>query len=159
MRRNSRYINKLDYHLVILLLALVSCVSAYMGLRLLADKVRAANEFASPLPSAKLVEIEIPKYIEKEVYVLPQNVVDFIEMLWGDEAGDAIKVFTCESRLNPSVEHWNNNGSVDTGVAQINSVHGINQKWLRDYRINLLVAYKLWQEQGWRPWVCDYVLE
>ena len=57
------------------------------------------------------------------------------------------KVIWCESRNDP--EAFN---GADTGLAQINVVHGIPKRWLEDYRINLAVAKKLFDEQGLTPW-------
>ena len=95
----------------------------------------------SPTPSA----IEVREQIIRDVF--------------GADAEDAIKVFTCEGlRSNKCNDGLNKNGSVDCGVAQINSVHGVARKWLLNPEINIRIAYQLFQEQGWNPWVCKYVL-
>ena len=63
-----------------------------------------------------------------------------------------IQVAKCESGLNPDALNKNTNGSFDVGVFQINTVH--KQKNMTDFVKNIDYGYKLYQEQGLRPWVC-----
>lgn len=83
-----------------------------------------------------------------------QKIITYIREVFGKDAEDAIKVARCESGLRADAQGTNSNSSTDTGVFQINSVHGINPAYLKDYRINIDVAYKMFKEQGWNPWVC-----
>lgn len=82
-----------------------------------------------------------------------QLVIEEIREVFGKNADDAIKVFSCESGLKSKCnDGLNKNGSVDCGVGQINTVHGINRKWLLKPEINIRVAKQLFDEQGWNPW-------
>ena len=102
-----------------------------------------AQEAPQPTPTPD--HIEVRKQIVRDVF--------------GADGEDAIKVFTCEGlRSNKCNDGLNKNGSVDCGIAQINSVHGVARKWLLNPEINVRIAYQLFQEQGWNPWVCKYVL-
>ncbi len=69
---------------------------------------------------------------------------------FGEDAGTAIAVFRAESGLRCNAV----SRTYDYGVAQINAVH----QWrfrgdMFDCAENLRVAYQIYQEQGFRPWV------
>ena len=55
---------------------------------------------------------------------------------------------------DPSAQGHNTNGSVDTGLWQINSIHGIPTSQLMDPQANANAAFKIWKDAGnsWRPW-------
>jgi hypothetical protein len=92
-------------------------------------------------------------------YEIPKTIEGQIEMVFGVDAEDAKKVFTCESHLKANaVNNKNRNGSIDIGVAQINSVHSIPDAYLKNSMINLLVAKQIFDRQGWQPWTCRKVL-
>lgn len=63
-----------------------------------------------------------------------------------------IAVFKAESGLNPMAVNINKNGSVDIGVAQINSVHKKDQLELFDVDKNLAVAREIYEKQGIMAW-------
>lgn len=49
----------------------------------------------------------------------------------------------------------NDNGSTDTGLCMINSIHGYDEKWLKVAENNLEAAYKVWSDSGYEAW-SDY---
>lgn len=55
---------------------------------------------------------------------------------------------------DPAATHVNSNGSIDTGLWQINSVHGIPVSQLKDPTANAKAAFKIWSDAGrsWSPW-------
>jgi hypothetical protein len=64
--------------------------------------------------------------------------------------------FDCE------VTHKNNNGSIDYGLLQINSIHRVSveayfnepfETAMSDCFKNIDEAYRIWQDSGWNPWV------
>lgn len=69
----------------------------------------------------------------------------------------AIAVFRAESGLREDAINVNTNGSVDVGVAQINSVHfkkeGCSLKEVATMKGNIDCAYKIYKASGWSPWV------
>jgi hypothetical protein len=80
-------------------------------------------------------------------------VIAEIKEVFGKDGDDAVRVFTCESKLKSKCnDGLNKNGSVDCGIAQVNSVHGVSRKWLLKPEINIRVAKQLFDEQGWNPW-------
>ena len=67
---------------------------------------------------------------------------------------EAIKVFECESGLNEYAYNKNTNGTTDSGVAQVNSVHKQTVEAMWDAEKNLDFALALYERQGFSPWVC-----
>lgn len=87
-------------------------------------------------------------------YDQPKDIKEMIHFLFQENADNAIEVFTCESGLNPKAINKNTNGTIDVGVAQINSVHGVSERYLKNAWVNLTVAKSIFDAQGWTPWVC-----
>lgn len=91
---------------------------------------------------------------------LPIEIVEEIERVFGDDAENALKVAQCESGFRTVIcnDGLNRDGTVDCGIFQINSnVHGIDRKWLKNYRINIAAAKQLHDEWGnWSPWYSSY---
>ena len=85
----------------------------------------------------------------------PESIIDRV---FGKDAPEAKKVFTCESHLKADATHKNNDGSLDVGIAQINSVHSIPESYLKNPMINILVAKQIFDAQGWNPWTCKKAL-
>ena len=68
----------------------------------------------------------------------------------------ALAIAKCESSLNPKAYNdKNSNGSWDAGLFQINSVHGYTVNHLMDLENNVKIARKIYDRQGWKPWVCS----
>jgi hypothetical protein len=86
-----------------------------------------------------------------------------IGVVFGDQAGAATKVATCESGLDPAAVSA---GGGNHGLFQINDVHKAaftqvtGQPWsaVYDAHWNTLFAKHLVDGQGWRPWSCSRVL-
>lgn len=113
-------------------------------------QVEASNKLLSPLPEHYAAWTEVK---EVEVLRLPKNVEEEIRLVFGKDAENAIKVAKCESGMRvAAVNDKNTNGSTDVGLFQINSVHGIKAKWLKNQSIQIRVAHQLFLEQGWNPW-------
>jgi hypothetical protein len=55
---------------------------------------------------------------------------------------------------DPAATHTNSNGSIDTGLWQINSIHGIPVEQLKNPSANAAAAFKIWTDAGnsWKPW-------
>ena len=63
----------------------------------------------------------------------------------------AVAVMTAESARYIRAYNVNTNGSIDRGLFQINSIHGTCCTF--DAIKNARCAFKLYQEQGFKPWV------
>ena len=58
-----------------------------------------------------------------------------------------------ESGCNPqAINTSNSDGSTDTGLLQINSIHGIDPATLLDPAVNIQAAYRVYQSQGLEAW-------
>lgn len=79
-----------------------------------------------------------------------------INRIFGKDARVATAVFKAESGLRcNAINRANSNGSVDYGVAQINSIHmkkGYTEANLLDCETNLRVALAIFNRQGFEPW-------
>lgn len=83
--------------------------------------------------------------------------VTLIKKHFPDDADRALAVARCESGLNPFAQSKTNDG----GVFQINvAAHGERLKELGldiwDPEDNVKFARILYEEEGWRPWVCAW---
>jgi hypothetical protein len=72
----------------------------------------------------------------------------------------AIKIAWCESRLNPSALNGSNtNGTADRGLFQLNDGGtmqrlGVTSRMAFDPYHNARAAKILYDDRGWKPWVC-----
>lgn len=61
-----------------------------------------------------------------------------------------------DNSWKPEVQYkGNDNGSTDTGLCMINSIHGYGEEWLKVAENNLEAAYKVWSNSGYKAW-SDY---
>lgn len=58
--------------------------------------------------------------------------------------------------INPNAQHTNRDGSVDTGIFQINSIHGVGAEVLKNPELNVATARKIWGYQGYGAWAALY---
>ena len=64
-----------------------------------------------------------------------------------------LAIMAAESGCNPlAVNTANTDGSTDTGLMQINSVHGLDPETLLDPTVNIQAAYRIYQTQGLKAW-------
>lgn len=86
------------------------------------------------------------------------EVETYIREVFGADADRAIGVAKCESGLRKNaLNDKNRNGTVDHGLFQINSVHTKKRgsAFKTDWQANVRVAKQIFDEQGFRPWVCS----
>lgn len=95
---------------------------------------------------------------EKELKPTKANIVAYIMEVFGkygtDVAVQAIECFYSESGLRTEAYNFNNNGTEDRGVAQINSIHGMNPEDAHDFIKNIDMAEKVYVRAGqtFNPW-------
>lgn len=110
---------------------------------------------ASPLSNKEYVTVE--KVVEKKVFETPKTIEDKIRATFPEDPENAIKIARCESGLKEAAFNpANTNGTTDSGIFQINSVHGVAKHILMDSDVNIAVARVIYERAGnsWRPWVC-----
>lgn len=85
---------------------------------------------------------------------------EYIDTLFGAQAGQARSVAWCESTMNPGAV---SPGGGNHGLFQINNIHRASfervtgQPWSMRYDAyqNTLFAKWLFDQSGWRPWTCQ----
>ena len=105
-------------------------------------------------------EIDLPV---EDVFVLPDSCDsvhhdDFLEVAALADGGGfpveelhtAVAVAYAESNGKPNAVGKNRNGSKDSGLWQINSVHGFDD--LKNPEVNAGAAFYVWEKQGWSAW-------
>ena len=69
------------------------------------------------------------------------------------DAETMLAIMQAESSCNPeAVNTSNRDGSRDTGLMQINSIHGIDGETLKKPAENIATAYRIYQTQGLKAW-------
>ena len=63
-----------------------------------------------------------------------------------------IAIAKAESGMNPKAVNHNRNGSIDTGLFQVNSVHGYDGLSLFDPEKNIEAAREIYDKQGIQAW-------
>ena len=63
-----------------------------------------------------------------------------------------IAIAKAESGMNPQAVNHNRNGSIDTGLFQVNSVHGYDGLSLFDPKKNIGAAREIYDKQGITAW-------
>lgn len=153
MRKNSKYINRLDYNALFIL----TCISSLFALRYALQSMAAQAQVISPLPDNP------PIIIEKPIYKTPVTTEEKIIATFGEYAPEAFALLECENKtLNPNAINHNSDGSVDYGMFQLNdNWHGFkrlvnNPRYLFDPDINIAIAYRLFVESGYsfKLWTC-----
>lgn len=102
--------------------------------------------------TAQNIEIEIAEVAEK-------TIEEKIRETFPEDPDTAVLIAKCESGLNPNALNTKNkNGTSDGGLMQINSVHDTRllELGLDKFNVddNLAFARILYEERGWKPWVC-----
>lgn len=108
------------------------------------------------------------------VYVASSKdpVKDFVIRIFGkysDKAFNILQNPKCHENLalDPQAKHVNNDGSIDYGLFQLNDrwwgfkQYVNNEKMLFDYRINTLIAYRIFEDNNYSfsRWVCGQYLK
>lgn len=120
--------------------------------------IKTKSPIISPIPQGQVfAEEPKPTPLPKPTLdIITQYIVKTFESEGKAVVMEAIDVAFCESSLRPDAYGFNTNGTGDYGLFQINSIHlkRYGEGFMYDWRENVQVAYKLYKEQGWRPWVC-----
>lgn len=107
------------------------------------------------LSESNVVVIQNVIAAEKVEPVKPQVVLsieDKIKQTFPEQPEIMLAVAKAESKLNPHATNINRNGTKDTGIFQVNSVHGYNEEWLKNEDNNLKAARKIYEKQGLKAW-------
>jgi len=117
------------------------------------DKVAdglSADYVVIPLAPIEVKYYQITKELDKEI-------IEYINLLFGDATDEAILVIRCESQFKEKVV----SRTSDVGLFQINlTVHGWRFgdtraeqiEYLQDRKNNIDYAHKLYLQSGWSHW-------
>lgn len=102
-------------------------------------------------------QAETPKVETIEQPQKPQAEPSVYQKYFGDKASEAELVAKCESKLNSQAVGKNKNGTMDTGLFQINSIwhkeFGITAEQLLSADFNAEIAKKIFDKTGnWSAW-------
>lgn len=115
------------------------------------------NKSTMLLPSVRTAYAEEPEVVEVKEKTIEDMICD-PKFKW--DCKIIIAIAKSENGYEMYGNTWgadrtykgNSNGSVDTGIFMINSVHGYSTEYLQDAKNNIGVAYKVWLSQGYEAW-------
>jgi hypothetical protein len=97
-----------------------------------------------------------------------EQIRDYIIQVFGKDAPVFLNILQnpkcSENRgLRPAVindnRSWGGIG-VDVGIGQVNAqIHGIAVKWLKNWKVNILISKQIWDESGSSAWTCGRYLK
>jgi hypothetical protein len=89
-----------------------------------------------------------------------EKILNYIVEVFGEDSADAITIINkCENHaFDPKATNWNSNGTWDTGIFQINQIHGYTMDEMQDWHKNIDAAKKIFDNRGWTAWSCSYVV-
>lgn len=170
MRRNRKGQFRINYfERLFPLWMMIFTASLARGLQLGADfNARASETLGAEMPQV-VVHEQMPsptpqlQVVEKVVFPTAtptptdkEAIIAEIVRVFGEDAPEAFNVLYCENRgLRPDAENWNRNGTWDAGIFQINQIHGHSIEDMKDYKKNIQVAKKIFDNRGWTAWACS----
>jgi hypothetical protein len=91
----------------------------------------------------------------RESPVAPQSDIDRLICSKDWDCKTAVAVAKAESGLRCHATNKNTNGTIDSGLFQINSIHKAKYagRNIFDCQTNIEVAYQIYKASNWNPWV------
>jgi len=113
-----------------------------------------------PISTPPAVEAVDPSGGEAEL----EEIHNYIKTKFGSDGDNMIRIIgECENKtFDQSRTNHNRNGTIDYGIAQVNSIHiarcGSDIK--HDWKANIDCAYSIYERAGntFRPWTCSYIV-
>lgn len=150
--------------LILGIIALI--IAAIIKLTLYVNNNEFVWKFPLELKTHRILTVTAREKVVVHQYLLPdypEDVDSDLEKYICDKFGVmdckiALAVAKAESGLNCDAVHINSNNTADLGPFQLNTLHlKKGGDWtlanMADCKKNVDLAYELWAEQGWEPWV------
>lgn len=113
-----------------------------------------SEQYNKEHPIVYEAQAEEPEEILIELIPEEKSIEQKIRDTFPEDPDRAVKIAKCESGLNPKAVSPTN----DHGLMQINkSAHKVEGD-IYDVDTNLQFARKLYDESGWKPWVCNTMI-
>ena len=90
---------------------------------------------------------------ESKVSAQDTGIEERICKVFGEDCEIMIAIAKAESGLRADASNTNRNGSTDTGLFQINSIHGYSVEDMKNVDKNIEAAKKIYDKQGLQAWV------
>jgi hypothetical protein len=126
-------------------------IMSVMGMQI--QSMRPAT-FVSPIPMDSYV-VYADEYKQPEESPAPEReaMIKVIKQIWRRDWKVGVAIASCESGLDHTQKNVHNTDhSIDYGLFEINSIHGMNPDDMMNAVANAGYAYSLYKEQGLNPW-------
>lgn len=147
--------------IIIALLVIIFGTALLFGVNQFFDKNKLKFErpiqisFHFPIKIEKRELVNIIQVSGGESLPLTEN-EKYLCMKFGDQCKTALEIQRRENpKGNCEAFYINNNGTIDLGFMQVNSVHinsDITLSQLVDCKLNIDVAYDIYKRDGWKAW-------
>ncbi len=125
----------------IILLGTIQFAKQLFSLRVYAPTHEVFAQVKEPEPTPPTLN---PNLTERE-----QN-IDLIKKIWNKDREIGLAIAKCESGYRTHAVGHNTNGTIDEGIFQANSIHGMPE--MQVATANVAYAYTLFLKQGTNPW-------
>ena len=156
-------VDKRQYNIMIMALVATFSIMMFFMLRSMAQKMNAPMVSPAPLSGFERIlieEVEVEVPINTECSTQKCQIVAYIAEVFEDHAPDAIAMLNqCENNgLDPDATNYNNNGTIDRGIFQVNSIHGGLE--LYDWQQNIDKAYEIFKahDNTFYAWTCATII-
>src|SRR5581483_10632598 len=141
----------LTFIVVLLCMIVGSLIRLSMEPKPLISPLGASFDFAQGVAYAeeKIASPSAVPTLNPDIPEREQN-IDLIKKIWGQDKELGLAIARCESGYRTHATHQNTNSTLDQGIFQINSVHGMPE--MENAVANISYAYGIYLKQGTNPW-------
>ena len=130
-----------------------------MGYRQITDMINTWQDLPVQVQAREIIIVPEPTPTPKP-QTEKEQILAYIVEVFGEDSADAITIINkCENKaFNPKATNWNRNGTWDTGIFQINQIHGYTMEEMQDWKQNIDAAKKIFDNSTWSAWSCSRVV-
>lgn len=157
-KRKKNGQSKLERQLWYLIAFLMGAAFIYMMFKAPQVEAKIKASLIDPSSNAVIILVPVTPTPDPTQHLSPtveRLIIDAFKDKGPVVVDQALRIARCESGHRENAENLaNKNKSRDDGIFQINSIHGINPRFLKDARVNIAVAREIYDDRGWAAWVC-----